>query len=220
MKYTVDPQTREISETVEGIFRQYPLRAAWAITIHKSQGLTFDRVIIDAAHSFSHGQVYVALSRCRSFEGLVLRTPLQKNAIISDSAVADFNRNMETDRPDETLFAAQRRIYYRSLLTDMFDFTSLKIKIFTVRKAFNEHLAKIYPKSTGMWNAASGTVHLRKSYAISEKFPISTGCAPDRIVRSGDRQAVDGPYRESPVVFSCEVRGDRHASDESERRRH
>ena len=64
-KYVIDPDSKEISERIEGRFVQYPLRTAWAITIHKSQGLTFDRAVIDAAASFSHGQVYVALSRCR-----------------------------------------------------------------------------------------------------------------------------------------------------------
>ena len=76
-KYTLNPETKEITEEVEGRFRQYPIRLAWAITIHKSQGLTFERAIIDANASFAHGQVYVALSRCKSLEGLVLGSPLR-----------------------------------------------------------------------------------------------------------------------------------------------
>lgn len=75
-KYALDAKTKEITETVEGVFRQYPLRLAWAITIHKSQGLTFEHAIIDASHSFAHGQTYVALSRCKSLEGMVLGAPL------------------------------------------------------------------------------------------------------------------------------------------------
>lgn len=67
-KYSLNPQTKEITEEVEGTFRQYPIRLAWAITIHKSQGLTFERAIIDANASFAHGQVYVALSRCKSLQ--------------------------------------------------------------------------------------------------------------------------------------------------------
>ena len=62
-KYTLNPQTKEIETEVQGVFKQYPLRLAWAITIHKSQGLTFDKAIIDAGFSFAPGQVYVALSR-------------------------------------------------------------------------------------------------------------------------------------------------------------
>ena len=70
MEYTLNPENQEVEETEVGSFTQIPLRLAWAVTIHKSQGLTFDRVIVDAGHAFAHGQVYVALSRCTSFEGL------------------------------------------------------------------------------------------------------------------------------------------------------
>jgi PIF1 helicase. len=91
-KYTIDPETKEITEKIEGSFTQYPLKTAWAITIHKSQGLTFDRAIIDAGRAFTHGQVYVALSRCRTIDGMILRTPITQSAIMSDKIIDSFNR--------------------------------------------------------------------------------------------------------------------------------
>ena len=169
VKYTIDPQTQEITEAVEGVFRQFPLKPAWAITIHKSQGLTFERAIIDAAESFSHGQVYVALSRCRSFEGLVLRTPLQGRSIIDDATIRAFNKNLEENQPDETVLSAQRRQYYRSLLFDMFDFVPLRIRLLVVRKVLGEHLSGLYPKLTEAWNDMLDRF-AAEIVAVSEKF--------------------------------------------------
>lgn len=169
VKYTIDPQTQEITEAVEGVFRQFPLKPAWAITIHKSQGLTFERAIIDAAESFSHGQVYVALSRCRSFEGLVLRTPLQGRAIIDDATIRAFNKNLEENQPDETILSAQRRLYYRSLLFDLFDFVPLRIRLLVVRKVVGEHLSGLYPKLTEAWNDMLDRF-AAEIVAVSERF--------------------------------------------------
>lgn len=169
VKYTIDPQTQEITEAVEGVFRQFPLKPAWAITIHKSQGLTFERAIIDAAESFSHGQVYVALSRCRSFEGLVLRTPLQGRSIIDDATIRAFNKNLEENQPDETVLSAQRRQYYRSLLFDMFDFVPLRIRLLVVRKVLGEHLGRLYPKLTEAWNDMLDRF-AAEIVAVSERF--------------------------------------------------
>ena len=169
VKYTIDPQTQEITEAVEGVFRQFPLKPAWAITIHKSQGLTFERAIIDAAESFSHGQVYVALSRCRSFEGLVLRTPLQGRSIIDDATIRAFNRNLAENQPDETVLSTQRQLYYRSLLFDMFDFVPLRIRLLVVRKVIGEHLGGLYPKLTEAWNAMLDRF-AAEIVAVSEKF--------------------------------------------------
>ena len=91
-RYTLDEETREITETVEGTFKQYPLKTAWAITIHKSQGLTFERAIVDANAAFAHGQVYVALSRCTSLEGLVLKSKISSRDIFIRKEIVEFSQ--------------------------------------------------------------------------------------------------------------------------------
>ncbi|MFH1062282.1 MAG: DEAD/DEAH box helicase [Candidatus Omnitrophota bacterium] len=94
IEYKFDKENKHILEDITGTFMQYPLRLAWAITIHKSQGKTFDNVIIDLGYgAFAHGQVYVALSRCVSFEGIILKRPIRADDIIFDQKVYEFRKN-------------------------------------------------------------------------------------------------------------------------------
>src|SRR6185503_7151855 len=93
IRYTINKQSNSMDEDVLGSFRQYPLRLAWAITIHKSQGLTFEKAIIDAGEAFAPGQVYVALSRCTDLEGMVLQSKVRSNSLYTDNRILQFSQN-------------------------------------------------------------------------------------------------------------------------------
>ncbi len=126
IEYALNPDTMEITENKIGAFIQYPLKLAWAITIHKSQGLTFDRAIIDAQAAFAHGQVYVALSRCRTLEGMVLSSQLSPRAVKTDSAVLRFVEQAGKNRPTVEKLAMAKIGYQQRLLLECFDFEQLQ----------------------------------------------------------------------------------------------
>ena len=147
VRYSLDETSHAISEVVEGSFTQYPLKAAWAITIHKSQGLTFERAIIDAQASFAHGQVYVALSRCKTLEGMVLSTPIRNRSIINDPTVSGFTQQMTGNPPDTTQFQSARVAYQQELLLELFRFVTFRNRILYIEKIINENPGSI-PAST------------------------------------------------------------------------
>ena len=122
INYSINDDTKEIKEDITGSFSQIPLRLAWAITIHKSQGLTFEKAIIDAEASFAHGQTYVALSRCTSLDGLVLKTPITSNAIINDRTVSSFNETVEENHPDERILNASEIQFQLNLISELLDY--------------------------------------------------------------------------------------------------
>ncbi|MGJ8743475.1 helix-turn-helix domain-containing protein [Polaribacter sp.] len=122
VNYSINEETKEIKEDIIGSFSQIPLRLAWAITIHKSQGLTFEKAIIDAEASFAHGQTYVALSRCTSLEGLVLKTPISSSAIINDKTVSVFNESVEENHPDEGVLNESEKHFQLNLIAELFDY--------------------------------------------------------------------------------------------------
>ncbi len=121
-KYTVNPETKDMEEEIVGTFEQYPVKLAWAITVHKSQGLTFDQAIIDVGQAFADGQVYVALSRLRSIEGLILRTKVDPSIVSTDRQIVSFD---EANNKPETLVEEvqrQQREYLRRQFFKTFDF--------------------------------------------------------------------------------------------------
>ena len=139
VKYDLDEKTKEVTEEEIGKFTQYPLKLAWAITIHKSQGLTFERAIIDAAAAFAHGQVYVALSRCKSFEGVVLHSRIDYSSVKTDTVVKNYSEKAELNAPNESDLEDSKREFQESLLIELFDFQQIKYGISDLSRLFLAH---------------------------------------------------------------------------------
>lgn len=144
-RYVFDEEEQEIKEQELGTFTQFPIKTAWAITIHKSQGLTFSHAIIDAQDSFAHGQVYVALSRCKTLEGMVLSTPLQYRSIITDKQVAHFNQRASSLAPNEVELKKWEEDFFLSKSNELFDFSEIQHALARLLNYIQQHFKNIVP---------------------------------------------------------------------------
>ena len=161
IQYDIDPQTQKIIPVAVGKFRQLPLRIAWAVTIHKSQGLTFDKVIIDAGAAFAFGQVYVALSRCRTLEGISLETPISASALYNDSHISRFNQAVcPFDSVQSSLEAAEKGHKF-NVLREIFNFGGIVKTFGWFMKHWRAGYEKLYPTESEILLS-----HQRKLYEL------------------------------------------------------
>lgn len=200
VKYELNEQTRRIAEKVLGTFTQYPLKLAWAITIHKSQGLTFERAIIDAQAAFACGQVYVALSRCKSFEGIVLRSRISGTSVKTDPVVNRFTAEAERNQPTGSQLEQARRQFQASLLHELFCFESLADRVNTLRAAYSQHSSLLPPQTLDRVQAIAGRART-DLFDVAQKFAPRLAEYLDQDVTPAANEPLQGRVRNASTYF-------------------
>jgi hypothetical protein len=142
-RYALNRGDGKLEQETLGTFTQYPLRLAWAITIHKSQGLTFEKVMIDAGASFSSGQVYVALSRCTSLEGIVLLSKLSSNTLFSNDNVIKGQQSLTHRGSLAERFTGARQVFTQQLISEIFSFADVEVHIALLWHHITQHQSKL-----------------------------------------------------------------------------
>ena len=140
-KYTINKSTNDLDDEVVGSFSQYPVKLAWAITVHKSQGLTFEKAIIDVGQAFTGGQVYVALSRLRSISGLILRSRIHSGVISADNQIVSFSKNNNKPAELPEVMRQKQSEFISFLIDKTFDFSGLVKEMGYITKSKKETIS-------------------------------------------------------------------------------
>ncbi len=168
-KYSLDKETNKITEDVKGSFTHYPLKLAWAITVHKSQGLTFEKAMIDVSRAFAPGQVYVALSRLTSLEGLVLTEPIKYNGLKQDSLLNEFAQTKETKEELKNKFNDGLKDYINGFVKSAFDFQSISNQYYYHLQTYTKDEKKLVKQKYHSW-AKEIQQQLQEPLSVSKKF--------------------------------------------------
>ncbi len=201
--FQVDKTTKHINEEIVGTFTQYPLRLAWAITIHKSQGLTFSKLIIDAAEAFSAGQVYVALSRCSNLNGLTLSSKIDKSSLLNDAKIVNFANTKQPQELVNTLFTTSQKNYTKLLLINLLDFT----EVIELRKDVAGLLSlhqKHINKDGNEW-ALQVFTKLDNLHYVGNKFKHQLSNLIDNALNIEQDEAFNNRLKQASIYFEAEL---------------
>ena len=194
IQYSLNKKSQQVEEQELGSFTQYPLRLAWAITIHKSQGLTFEKAIIDAGSAFAPGQVYVALSRCTSIEGIVLRSKISDRSLHSDERIVRFCTGRK-EQEQLVLLAEAKKRYQQEIIMSLFDFTKSNDHLKSLAAFIKENT--VFGKNVLAWIAAvqqlfepcikhGATFINTLSESFQHEMPFENNIIQERVTKAAD----------------------------------
>ncbi|TVR80882.1 MAG: helicase [Chitinophagaceae bacterium] len=169
IRYSMNQTTNEIEEEVKGTFSQFPIKLAWAITIHKSQGLTFEKAIIDIGRAFAPGQVYVALSRLRSLSGLVLSTPVNYNSLQIDDNIKKYSEEKPSEKQLNHIFKESTDAFFQKYILQCFDFSELSFAVNQHAQSYDKEANRSVKQDFHEW-ALNLQAELREEVKVANKF--------------------------------------------------